>query len=113
MRGNSLILVPSVKQAQLLVGRLKGFGVKSGLHGKDWIVGAQGGTIVGTRSAAFATIKDLAAILVIDEHDDAYRNEAAPTWNARDVVLQRAKIIGIPIVFTSPILSPEARKEFK
>ena len=109
-RGNSLILVPSVKQAQLLVGRLKGFGVKSGLHGKDWIVGAQGGTIVGTRSAAFATIKDLAAILVIDEHDDAYRNEAAPTWNARDVVLQRAKIIGIPIVFTSPILSPEVRK---
>ena len=79
-------------------------------HGKDWIVGAQGGTIVGTRSAAFATIKDLAAILVIDEHDDAYRNEAAPTWNARDVVLQRAKIIGIPIVFTSPILSPEVRK---
>ena len=109
-RGNSLILVPSVKQAQLLVGRLKGFGVKSGLHGKDWLVGAQGGTIVGTRSAAFATIKDLAAILVIDEHDDAYRNEAAPTWNARDVVLQRAKIIGIPIVFTSPILSPEVRK---
>ena len=109
-RGNSLILVPSVKQAQLLVGRLKGIGVKSGLHGKDWLVGAQGGTIVGTRSAAFATIKDLAAILVIDEHDDAYRNEAAPTWNARDVVLQRAKIIGIPIVFTSPILSPEVRK---
>ena len=112
-RGNSLILVPSVKQAQLLVGRLKGFGVKSGLHGKDWLVGAQGGTIVGTRSAAFATIKDLAAILVIDEHDDAYRNEAAPTWNARDVVLQRAIIIGIPIVFTSPILSPEVRKEIQ
>ena len=112
-RGNSLILVPSVKQAQLLVGRLKGFGVKSGLHGKDWLVGAQGGTIVGTRSAAFATIKDLAAILVIDEHDDAYRNEAAPTWNARDVVLKRAKIIGIPIVFTSPILSPEVRKEIQ
>ena len=34
-------------------------------------------------------------------------------WNARDVVLQRAKIKGIPIVFTSPILSPEARKEIQ
>mgnify|MGYP001224598949 CR=1 FL=1 len=112
-RGNSLILVPSVKQAQLLVGRLKSMGVKSGLHGKDWLLGAQGGTIVGTRSAAFATIKDLAAILVIDEHDNAYRNEAAPTWNARDVVLQRAKIIGIPIIFTSPILSLEVRKEIQ
>ena len=112
-RGNSLILVPSVKQAQLLVGRLKSIGVKSGLHGKDWLLGAQGGTIVGTRSAAFATIKDLSAILVIDEHDEAYRNEAAPTWNARDAVLQRAKIIGIPIVFTSPILSPEVRKEIQ
>ena len=113
MRGNSLILVPSVKQAQLLVGRLKSIGVKSGLHGKDWLLGAQGGTIVGTRSAAFATIKDLTSILIIDEHDDAYRNESAPTWNARDVVLERAKIKGIPIVFTSPILSPEARKEIQ
>ena len=37
MRGNSLILVPSVKQAQLLVGRLKSIGVKCGLHGKDWL----------------------------------------------------------------------------
>ena len=109
--GNSLILVPSVKQAELLVGRLKRMGVKSGLHGQDWLLGAQGGTIVGTRSAAFATIKELAAILIIDEHDDAYRNESAPTWNARDVALQRAKLKNIPIIFTSPILTPEVRKE--
>ncbi|MBT94688.1 MAG: hypothetical protein CL431_01800 [Acidimicrobiaceae bacterium] len=111
--GNSLILVPSVKQAQLLVGRLKSIGVRSGLYGKDWLLGVQGATIVGTRSAAFASIKDLAAILMIDEHDDAYRNESAPTWNARDVVLRRAKEGGIPLVFTSPILTPEVRKELK
>jgi len=111
--GNSLILVPSVKQAQLLVGRLKGIGIRSGLYGKDWLLGVQGATIVGTRSAAFASIKDLSAILMIDEHDTAYRNESAPTWNARDVVLRRAKKNGIPLVFTSPILTPEARKEVR
>ena len=109
--GNSLILVPSVRQAQNLVGRLKSIGIRSGLHGKDWLLGAQGGTIVGTRSAAFASIKNLSAILMIDEHDDAYKNEATPTWNARDVIFERARVADIPVTFTSPMLTCESRSE--
>jgi len=108
-KGNALILVPSLYQARLLVGRLKKIGITAGLHGKDWLLGASGGTIVGTRSAAFAPIRDLSAILMIDEHDSVYESEAAPTWHARDVVLERAKRLGIPVTFTSPIPTPELR----
>ena len=108
-KGNALILVPSLYQARLLVGRLKKTGIDAGLHGRDWLLGARGGTIVGTRSAAFAPIHDLSGILMIDEHDSVYENEAAPTWHARDVVIERAKRLGIPVIFTSPIPTPELR----
>ncbi len=108
--GNTLILVPSIYQATLLVGRLKRMGISAGLHGKDWLIGAQGGTIVGTRSAAFAPVQDLASIIMIDEHDRVYENEATPTWHARDVILERAKRLRIPVLFTSPIPTPEVRE---
>ncbi|MEE2682305.1 MAG: hypothetical protein VYD77_00040 [Actinomycetota bacterium] len=108
--GNALILVPSIYQATLLVGRLKRMGISAGLHGKDWLIGAHGGTIVGTRSAAFAPVQDLASIIMIDEHDRVYENEATPTWHARDIVHERAKRLGIPVLFTSPIPTPEVRE---
>jgi len=108
--GNALILVPSLNQARLLVGRLKKLGIPVGLHGKEWLLGARGATIVGTRSAAFASIKNLSSILMIDEHDEVYENEAAPTWHAREVVLERAKRLEIPVTFTSPIPTPEIRE---
>jgi primosomal protein N' (replication factor Y) len=108
-KGNALILVPSLYQARLLVGRLKKIGIEAGLHGRDWLLGARGGTIVGTRSAAFAPIHDLSGILMIDEHDSVYESESAPTWHARDVVIERAKRLEIPTIFTSPIPTPELR----
>tara|TARA_B000000475_G_scaffold5850_1_gene5291 strand:- start:108 stop:1850 length:1743 start_codon:yes stop_codon:yes gene_type:complete len=108
-KGNALILVPSVYQARLLVGRLRAVGLSAGLYGKEWMLGVRGATIVGTRSAAFASIKNLSAILMLDEHDGVYQNEAAPTWHAREVVLERAKRLNIPVIFTSPIPTPEVR----
>ena len=46
---------------------------------------------------------------MIDEHDESFQEEAAPTWHAREVVLERAKRQGIPCVFTSPIPTVEVR----
>ena len=49
-----------------------------------------------------------AAVVVLDEHDEAYQEERAPTWNARDVALERARRAGVPCVLTSPCPSLEA-----
>lgn len=109
-QGNALILVPSVAQARVLTGRLKQRGVVTGLHPRDWAVGRVGATVVGGRAAAFAPVADLAAVLVIDEHDEVYQEERTPTWHARDVVLERARRAGVPCVLTSPMPTLEAQE---
>ena len=106
-KGNALILLPSVAETNIVTSRLKRLGVYVGAYNTDWSVGLSGGTIVGSRSAAFASVKDLAAILMIDEHDESFQEESAPTWNARDVLVERAQREEIPAVFISPIPTPE------
>ena len=109
--GNALILLPSASDVRIVVNRLRRMGVNVGEYSKDWAVGLSGGTVVGNRSAAFATVKDLSAILMIDEHDESFQEEASPTWHCREVVLERAKRHGLPCVFTSPIPTPEVRHQ--
>ncbi|MGH9226517.1 MAG: hypothetical protein ACRD2W_22645, partial [Acidimicrobiales bacterium] len=59
-------------------------------------------TVVGARAAAWAPVPCLAAAIVLDEHDEVYQEERAPTWNARDVVIERARRARVPCVLTSP-----------
>ena len=73
-----------------------------------WALGASGATVVGTRAAAWAPVADLAAVVVIDEHDEAHQQEQAPTWHARDVAIERARRAGVPCVLTSPCPTLEA-----
>ena len=65
-------------------------------------------TVVGTRAAAWAPVGDLAAVVVLDEHDEAHQQEQAPTWHARDVAIERARRAGVPCVLISPCPSLEA-----
>lgn len=111
-QGNALVLVPSLALARTLVGRLRKRGVATALYPRDWSAGMAGATVIGARAAAFAPVRDLAAVLVIDEHDEVYQEERAPTWNARDVVIERARRAGVPCVLTSPLPTLEARASF-
>jgi primosomal protein N' (replication factor Y) len=106
--GNALVVVPSVATARLLATRLRRAGVTVALHPRDWAVGAAGATVVGARAAAWAPVGDLAAVVVIDEHDDALQEERAPTWHARDVAVERAARADVPCVLSSPVPSLEA-----
>jgi primosomal protein N' (replication factor Y) len=112
-RGNALILTPSVSQAGKAVGRLRRLGVRVGLYDRDWATGASGATIVGTRAAAMAPVEGLASILVLDEHDEVYQEERAPTWHAREVVVERARRAGVPCVLVSPMPTVEARSTLR
>ena len=40
--------------------------------------------------------------VVIDEHDEALQDEGSPTWHARDVVIERARRAGAPVLLVSP-----------
>jgi primosomal protein N' (replication factor Y) len=107
-RGNALVLVPSVAAADALARRLRRDGVGVARHPQDWARARAGATVVGTRSAAWAPVADLAAVVVLDEHDEVWQQEQAPTWHARDVVVERAARAGVPCVLVSPTPSLEA-----
>ncbi len=114
----ALVITPSVVQAQRLAASLgrSGLAVESfaaagppSVLAAAWARAAAGGrVVVGTRSAAWAPGPDLALAIVVDEHDEALRNEQAPTWHARDVVAERCRRAGAPLVLISPCPTLEA-----
>jgi len=55
--------------------------------------------IIGTRSAVFADVPDLAAIVIFNESSEHLYEVRAPGWNARDVAILRARQENIAIHF--------------
>ncbi len=41
--------------------------------------------VIGTRSAIFAPVSDLGAVIIDEEQEDTYKSESAPRYHARDV----------------------------
>lgn len=117
--GQVLVLCPSVPEAQALGRRLRRDGVTTAIVASDkpdaaatgeWTNAASGrcAVVVGVRAGAWAPAPELARVIVLDEHDEGYQQEQAPTWHARDVVIERARRAGVPCTLVSPCPSLEA-----
>ena len=77
----------ALARAGVLGGRLaRGRGSGAGRpHGRGW------------SCAVFAPLPELAAVVVLDEHDEGLQNESSPTWHAREVAIERARRAGVPL----------------
>ncbi|CAA9238177.1 MAG: hypothetical protein AVDCRST_MAG20-1590 [uncultured Acidimicrobiales bacterium] len=107
--GTTLVVAPDHTAAAALGGRLRRAGVPVAILPRGWAQAAAGGGVVlGARGTAWAPAPDLAAVVVLDEHEEAHQEEGSPTWSARDVAAERARRAGVPCVLTSPCPSLEA-----
>jgi primosomal protein N' (replication factor Y) len=101
-RGPALVLAPSVGEAGVIALRLRRAGTPVAVMPREWARAAAGGrTVVGARAAAWAPVPDLAAVVVVDAHEEVYAEERTPTWNAWQVAAERARRADVPCVLVS------------
>lgn len=112
-RGPVLAVVPEVRQARAVAARLRRLGRSVAVWPDEWARAAGGvDVVVGARSAAWARCRELAGLVVLDEHDEALQEERNPTWHARDVMAERARRLGVPFSVVSPCPSAVAVHRF-
>src|SRR5665213_2446261 len=117
---SSLLLVPEIGLTPAMVAQLRStFGdqvalLHSALTGAErtaqWhrIRRGEARVVVGTRSAVFAPLANLALIVIDEEHDTSYEQAELPRYHARDVAVMRAKLSDATIVLGSATPSLES-----
>mgnify|MGYP002631381582 FL=1 len=75
-----------------------------------WRMVAEGGAsfVVGARSALFLPFQNLGLIIVDEEHDSSYKQEEGVFYNARDMAVLRASILGARVILASATPSLES-----
>jgi primosomal protein N' (replication factor Y) len=63
--------------------------------------------VVGTRSAIFAPLENVALIIVDEEQENSYKQEETPRYHGRDVAIVRAKMEGAAALLGSATPSME------
>ena len=117
--GQALVLLPEIALTAQFLSRVETrFGARpaewhSGVtlteRRRVWRMVAEGGAqlVVGARSALFLPFRDLRLIIVDEEHDGSYKQEDGVLYNARDMAVLRASILGAQVVLASATPSLE------
>ncbi len=116
----AIVLVPEIALTPQTVDRFRGaFGdriavlhsaLSDGERYDAWLALRRGEkTIaVGARSAVFAPVADLGAIIVDEEHESSYKQGESPRYHAREVAIVRARAAGAVVVLGSATPSLES-----
>ncbi len=117
--GTAIVLVPEISLTPQTVSRFRShFGdevavlhsrLSSGERYDQWRALARGERriAVGARSALFAPLDRIRAIVVDEEHDGSYKQSDAPRYHARDLAVVRASAVGAVCVLGSATPSLE------
>lgn len=64
--------------------------------------------MIGPRSALFTPFLHLGIIIIDEEHENTYKSETMPRYHAREVAIERAKLLGACVVLGSATPSLES-----
>ncbi len=110
---SAILLVPEIGLTPAAAARLQAtFGEQAAILHSGLTAGERAGQwhrirrgeariVVGTRSAVFAPVANLALIVVDEEQDSSYKQEETPRYHGRDVAILRAKHAGAAVVLGS------------
>jgi primosomal protein N' (replication factor Y) len=114
---SALFLLPEIAITSQMEKRLKKYFDISIWHSKitkkrkkeilDGVKSGEIKVVVGARSALFLPFNDLDLIIVDEEHDDSYKSEQTPKYNAKDLAIYFAKVLNAKVVLGSatPLVS--------
>lgn len=116
-----LILMPEIALTAQFIDRFTArFGVPpglwhSGVSGRRRdrlhaaVAAGEGLVVAGARSALFLPFRDLALIVVDEEHEAAYKQEDGASYHARDMAVVRARFEDATVILASATPSVESR----
>jgi len=116
----AIVLVPEIVLTPQTVARLRGVfggdvavlhsGLSDGERYDAWRSLREGRrrVAIGARSAVFAPIPRLGAIVLDEEHDPSYKQGEAPRYQTREVAIRRAALTGATVILGSATPSLES-----
>ena len=117
---SAIVLVPEIALTPQTVDRFRAVfgdriavlhsGLSDGERYDAWLALRRGEKriAVGARSAIFAPLRDLGAIVVDEEHESSYKQGESPRYHAREVAIVRARAEGAVVVLGSATPSLES-----
>ena len=101
-RGPVLVVVPSEERAAAGAATLRHRGLAVARVPGEWAQARAGADVViGSRGAAWAPCPHMAGAAVFDAHDEGLVQGTAPTWDAANVVAERARRAGAVCAWVS------------
>ena len=115
----AIVLVPEISLTPQMVRRFRGrFDRLAVLHSRlteaqrrwQWqrIRSGEADVVIGARSAIFAPVPSLGLLVIDEEHENTFKQDAVPPYHARDVGIMRAKMDDAPVVLGSATPSLES-----
>ena len=116
----AIVLVPEISLTPQMVSRFRSrFGdtvavihsqLSVGERYDEWarIRRGEARVVIGARSAVFAPVEDIGLMVIDEEHEQSYRSEIRPRYDAREVARWRCRAAGAPLILGSATPSVDA-----